>query len=80
MENIYTYTFTTKLNIQRRKKMQSYLNHLDEVETSVSRLKSFSALHNTLKTWSIHNADGGVSVIQALTLQAFTFQALFGQA
>jgi hypothetical protein len=40
--------YTTKLNIQRRKKkMQSYHKHLDEVETSV---KSCSALHNTLKT------------------------------
>ena len=67
------HTYTTQPN--NDEKMQSYLNHLDEVETSVSRLKSFSALHNTLKTWSIHNADGGVSVIQALTLQA-----LFGQA
>ena len=43
------HTYTTQPN--NDEKMQSYLKYLDEVGTSVSRLESFSALHNTLKSW-----------------------------
>ena len=52
------HTYTTQPN--NDEKMQSYLKYLDEVGTSVSRLESFSALHNTLKSWytrSIQNAE-----------------------